>query len=121
MAFMSPSRSGTALTPAGFQVLLAVASGHTHGYAVMSFVEKTTEGAVRLGPGTLYRTLARLVADGLVTETSGSHDDAPHEARRRYYRLTSAGEQAAREEISMMTRMLAVAAEAGLAHDREFA
>ena len=83
------SASGVpALTTAGFQVLLALASGHSHGYAVMGFVDQLTDGQVRLGPGTLYRTLARLVADDLVSESEVNDPSAPHDARRRYYQLT---------------------------------
>ena len=70
---MSTASDVPALTTAGFQVLLALASGHSHGYAVMGFVDQLTDGQVRLGPGTLYRTLARLVADELV--------DAPADRR----------------------------------------
>ncbi|MER6950489.1 PadR family transcriptional regulator [Nonomuraea sp. NPDC000554] len=102
------------LTAAGFHVLLALASGPGHGYAVMRFVEEISEGAVRLGPGTLYRTISRLVADGLVEESEGGDPAAPHDARRRYYRLTPKGEQAARAEAALMARMVGAAREAGL-------
>ena len=105
------------LTPAGFQVLLAIASGRHHGYAVMSFVEEVTGGVVRLGPGTLYRTIARLVADGLVEETDGGDPDAPHDARRRYYDLTSAGREAAAREAALLAGLARAAAAAGLTTD----
>ena len=74
-----------ALTTAGFQVLLALASGHSRGYAVIGFPDQLTDGQVRLGPGTLYRTLAWLVADELVSESDANDPSAPHDARRRYY------------------------------------
>lgn len=102
------------LTPAAFQVLLALAAGEAHGYAVMRFVEQVTAGTVRLGPGTLYRTIGRLLADGLVEETEGGDPAAPHDARRRYYRLTPLGRQAARDEAALLQRMVAAATEAGL-------
>jgi DNA-binding PadR family transcriptional regulator len=102
------------LTPAAFQVLLALACGHAHGYAVMQFVEEVTGGAVKLGPGTLYRTIARLLADGLVEETGSDDPDAPHDARRRYYRLTALGRQAAESEAELLERIVAAAAEGGL-------
>jgi DNA-binding PadR family transcriptional regulator len=109
------SASGVpALTTAGFQVLLALASGHSHGYAVMGFVDQLTDGQVRLGPGTLYRTLARLVADELVSETETSDPNAPHDARRRYYQLTPLGAQAVREEVELLARMVDAARSAGL-------
>jgi DNA-binding PadR family transcriptional regulator len=109
------SASGVpALTTAGFQVLLALASGHSHGYAVMGFVDQLTDGQVRLGPGTLYRTLARLVADELVSETETSDPNAPHDARRRYYQLTPLGALAVREEAELLARMVDAAHSAGL-------
>jgi DNA-binding PadR family transcriptional regulator len=103
-----------ALTPAAFQVLLAIAAGNAHGYAVMRFVEELSEGGVRLGPGTLYRTIGRLLADGLVEEVEGGEPDAPHDARRRYYRLTEAGRRAATAEAELLGRLARAAAEAGL-------
>jgi DNA-binding PadR family transcriptional regulator len=105
------------LTPAGFQVLLALASGRHHGYAVMTFVEEVTAGAVRIGPGTLYRTIARLVADGLVVETDGGDPEAPHDARRRYYDLTPAGREAAAREATLLAGLAKAAAAAGLTTD----
>ena len=110
----SASPSSPTLTPAGFQVLLALASGHAHGYAVMGFVEEVTGGAVRLGPGTLYRTIARLVADGLVVEAEDSDPGAPHDARRRYYALTDSGWQAAAAEAELLARLTGAATAAGL-------
>ena len=102
------------LTQAGFLVLLSLASEERHGYAIMRFAEETTEGRVRLPPGTLYRTLARLVADGLVEEIEGSDPDAPHDARRRYYRLTESGRRAALDEAELLARLSSAAARAGL-------
>jgi DNA-binding PadR family transcriptional regulator len=106
------------LTPAAFQVLLALAAGEAHGYAVMRFVEQVTGGVVRLGPGTLYRTISRLVADGLVEEAEGADPAAPHDARRRYYRLTPLGRQAAQAEAVLLGRLVAAAAQADLLADR---
>jgi DNA-binding PadR family transcriptional regulator len=106
-------RNPPPLTPAGFQVLLALAGGAAHGYAVMRFVEEISDGTVRIGPGTLYRTLQRLVADDLVAEVAGESPD-PHDARRRYYELTELGRKAATREAEMLARLVAVAADAGL-------
>jgi DNA-binding PadR family transcriptional regulator len=108
------------LTPAAFQVLLALAAGHAHGYAVMQFVEQLTAGTVRLGPGTLYRTIGRLLADGLVEEVEGGDPAAPHDARRRYYRLTPLGRQAAEAEAAQLGRLVAAATEAGLLPTEEY-
>lgn len=102
------------LTPAAFQVLLAIAAGRNHGYAVMRYVEDVTGAAARLGPGTLYRTIGRLLADGLVEEWDGVDPEAPHDARRRYYRLTDLGRRAAEAEAALLDRMAAAARDAGL-------
>jgi DNA-binding PadR family transcriptional regulator len=107
------------LTAAAFQVLLALAAGEAHGYAVMRFVEQVTAGTVRLGPGTLYRTIGRLLADGLVEEVEGGDPAAPHDARRRYYRLTPLGRRAAQAEAALLERMVAAATQAGLLPTRE--
>jgi len=109
-----PERNPPPLTPAGYQVLLAIADGHTHGYPMMRFVEELTGGAAQLGPGTLYRTIARLAADGLVEEAAGADQDAPHDARRRTYRLTPLGRTAAERETELMAAMVDRAASAGL-------
>ena len=107
------------LTPAAFQVLLALAAGEAHGYAVMRFVEEVTDATVRLGPGTLYRTIGRLLADGLVEEVEGGDPAAPHDARRRYYRLTPLGLEAATAEAALLQRLVAAAAQAGLLPTKE--
>jgi DNA-binding PadR family transcriptional regulator len=98
------------LTPAGYQVLLALAGGKAHGYAVMRFIDAATDGTVRLGPGTLYRTIARLVADGLVEETDGARTGA----RRRDYRLTELGFAAAQRESVLLAKLVDLATDAGL-------
>lgn len=111
----SASPSPPALTRAGFHTLLALAAGHAHGYAIMGFVEELTEGSARMGPGTLYRTIARLVSDGLVVEAEGESDpDAPHDARRRYYSLTERGRAAAAAEAAVLERVVEAAGQAGL-------
>ena len=102
------------LTPAAFQVLLVLAGGDAHGYAVMREVEELTSGAVRLGPGTLYRTIGRLLADGLIEECEGSDPDAPHDARRRRYRVTATGLQAVRAQARLQARLVERARAAGL-------
>jgi DNA-binding PadR family transcriptional regulator len=106
------------LTQAGFLVLLALASREAHGYAVMQFADQTTGGRVRLPPGTLYRTISRLLAGGLVEEIAGQDPDAPHDARRRYYRLTERGRRAAEDEAQLLALLTQAASEAGLARSR---
>jgi DNA-binding PadR family transcriptional regulator len=102
------------LTPAAFQVLLALAGGKAHGYGIMGFVSEVTAGSVQLGPGTLYRTLARLAADGLVEEVRDARENEPHDARRRYYQLSRHGRQVAVREAELLERLVFAATEAGL-------
>jgi len=118
LSSVNTTRSEPELTPAGFHVLVALASGEAHGYAVMQFVERLTDGGVQLPAGTLYRTLARLVADGLVEESGQADPSAPHDARRRYYRLTHAGRRRAGREADLMSRLVSAADDAGLLVER---
>ena len=112
---MSRANNSATVTQAGFLVLLALAIDEAHGYAVMQFVEEATGGRVRLPPGTLYRTISRLLAAGLVQEIERDDPDAPHDARRRYYRLTETGRRAAEDGSELLARLLRAAARAGLA------
>ena len=90
------------LTPAIAHILLALAEGDRHGYAIMQEVERIT-GGTRMGPGTLYGTVKRLLAAGLIEE-SEEGGGGPQDERRRYYRLTKLGRQVLEAE----TRRLAV-------------
>lgn len=102
------------LTPAAFQVVLALAGGKAHGYRIMGYVSEVSDGAIHLPPGTLYRTIARLVADGLVQEVPNRNENAAHDARRRYYRLTRLGRRVAMREAKMLARLVDAAADVGL-------
>ena len=106
--------SGTepaALTPALHHVLLALLQGERHGYAIMQDIERITDGAVRMGPGTLYGALKRLLESGLVEET-GEREDPAVDERRRYYRITGAGRSAIAAETARLRRLV------DFAHDR---
>src|SRR4030095_9361647 len=83
------------LTAAVFHILLALADGERHGYAIMREVANHTEGCVRLGPGTLYGTVKRMLADGLIEEVDERPDPALDDERRRYYGLTDFGKKVA--------------------------
>jgi DNA-binding PadR family transcriptional regulator len=85
------------LPAASLHVVLALLDGELHGYALMRRVEELSDGAVRMGPGTLYGTLNRLVDDGLIVET-GQNDDE----RRRYYELTASGRATALAELARL-------------------
>src|SRR4026208_1818454 len=86
------------LTPAMFEVLIALADGEKHGYAVLKEVERRTDGKLSLSPGTLYAIIRRFVSDGIVAESDERPDAALDDERRRYYRLTELGRRAASAE-----------------------
>lgn len=89
-------------------IALALLDGELHGYALMRRVEELSEGAVRMGPGTLYGTINRLLEAGLVEETTDrrtSPEDAPTE-RRRYYELTGAGRAVALDEVRRLAALV---------------
>jgi len=97
------------LAPATFQILLALADGERHGYAIMKEVTSRTKGAVRVGPGTLYGALKRLLEGGLVEEGSERTDPELGDDRRRYYRLTKFGLRVARLEARRLDAMVRAA------------
>jgi DNA-binding PadR family transcriptional regulator len=97
------------LTPAVFNIMMALADGEKHGYAIMQAVEADTGGTVRMGPGTLYGSLDRMLRARLVTESEGADDSAPHSERRRYYTLTDFGSRVLSAEIERLQRAVALA------------
>jgi DNA-binding PadR family transcriptional regulator len=97
------------LTPAAFHILLALAGGERHGYGIMQDVATLTEGQMRLGPGTLYRSIGRLLDDGLIAEAEERPDPALDDERRRYYRLTEQGRRAASAEAARLATLVRVA------------
>ncbi len=97
------------LPPATFQILVALVDGERHGYAIMKEVSEHSEGTVRLGPGTLYGSLKRLLEAGLVAEGGERTDPEMDDERRRYYRLTELGLSVARAEARRLDAMVRVA------------
>ena len=94
------------LTPSMFYVLVALADGETHGYAILKDVEELTNGSVRLSTGTLYGIIKRLLADGLIRESGASTKE---DERRRSYDLTAFGRDVARAEATRLEETLAIA------------
>src|SRR5829696_8651528 len=97
------------LPPAAFHVLIAVAREDRHGYAIMQDVESRTNGELRLSAGTLYRTIQRLLEQGLIRETRDRPAPEFDDERRRYYRITPLGEGAARAEAHRMSELVRMA------------
>jgi len=97
------------LTPAVFHVLLALTDGERHGYAIMQEVAQSTEGRIKMGPGTLYGTLKRLLESELIAECEARPDPRLDDERRRYYRLTGIGEQVVRAEARRYADIVALA------------
>ena len=90
---------------ASLHLVLALLDGENHGYALMRRVEELSAGAVRMGPGTLYGTLNRLLADGLIVETTDTVEREDNE-RRRYYQLTGQGESVAGDELDRLRTLV---------------
>ena len=97
------------LTPAVFYVLLALADGERHGYAIMQEVATSTGGQIKMGPGTLYGTIKRLLEIRLIEESDERPDPRLDDERRRYYRLSGMGQRVVRAEAERYAAMVAVA------------
>jgi len=102
------------LPPASFHVLIALAEGERHGYAILQEVAARTGGEVRLGAGTLYRTIQRLLEQGLIEETDERPAPELDDERRRYYRITRLGTACARAEAARLARLVKLARASGL-------
>ncbi len=94
------------LTPAVFHIMLALADGERHGYGIMQEIAAATEGQMRIGPGTLYRSIKQMLAAGLIEESDERPDPALDDERRRYYRLTGFGRQVAQAEAQRLARLV---------------
>jgi DNA-binding PadR family transcriptional regulator len=97
------------LTPAVFHILLALWEGERHGYAIMQEVAADTNGAMQLGPGTLYGCLKRMRAARLVEESDERPDRGIDDERRRYYRITDFGARTVRAEAERLTTAVSAA------------
>ena len=97
------------LTPAIAHILLALADQDRHGYAIMQEVERLTDGAAKMGPGTLYGTIKRMLAAGLVEEAEERPDPDLDDERRRYYRATALGRDVLAAETARMHALVTAA------------
>jgi DNA-binding PadR family transcriptional regulator len=97
------------LTPALFHILLALADGERHGYGIMREVAAQTSGQIKMGPGTLYGSIKRMLAANLIEESDERPDPALDDERRRYYRLTGWGRRVLAAEAARLAQLVAVA------------
>jgi DNA-binding PadR family transcriptional regulator len=94
------------LTPAMFHILLALADKERHGYEIMREVEERSEGEMRIGPGTLYGSIKRMLNDALIEELDERPDPEFDDERRRYYRLTDFGRRLAVAEARRLEKLV---------------
>lgn len=102
------------LTPAVFNILLALTDGEKHGYAIMLEVEANTQGAVKMGPGTLYGSIKRMLEAGLITESDERPDPELDDQRRRYYALSGMGRRILQAEALRLRDQAALAQRKGV-------
>src|SRR5258708_5811863 len=97
------------LTPAEFEILLALVDGELHGYAIMQEVTGRTSGNVKLLPGTLYRALTRMVDKSLIRHVGQPNSVDSDDERRRYYQLTALGGKVLKAEAERLSRQVRAA------------
>jgi len=103
------------LQTATFHILISVAEEDRHGYGIIQDIAERTSGALRLSPGTLYRSIQRMLEQGLLLETQDRPDPELDDERRRYYRITPLGRIAARAEAERMAQLVKLARARGFA------
>lgn len=103
------------LTPAVLHILLALSTTERHGYGIMKQVEADSQGKVKMGPGTLYGSIARMIEAGLIRESDKRVDPEMDDERRIYYKLTGAGQKALAAELARYREVVAVAKQRRLA------
>ena len=104
------------LTPAVLHILLALSAGERHGYGIMKQVQADSQGKTKMGPGTLYGSIARMMEAGLIRESDKRVDPELDDERRIYYEITGAGRAALAAELERYRDVVAVA-KGRLAHD----
>jgi len=103
------------LQPAVFHILMVLAEGDNHGYAIIGAIAARTDGRVKIGAGTLYRSIQRMLEDALVTEVDERPAPEEDDERRRYYRITPFGRKAAMAETQRLADLVKLARSSGLA------
>lgn len=105
------TRAAAPLTPAVLHILLALSSEERHGYGIMKQVERESHGKVKMGPGTLYGSIGRMMSAGFIREAEKRVDPAMSDERRIYYALTALGRRALAAELERYREVVAVASE----------
>ena len=103
------------LPPATFHILMAVSDADRHGYAIIQDVEAATHGELKLSAGTLYRSIQRMLEQGLLIEPRDRPNPKDDDERRRYYRITPYGAEVARAEARRLTQLVKLAKASGFA------
>jgi DNA-binding PadR family transcriptional regulator len=106
---MATDKSNAPLTPAVLHILLALATQERHGYGIMKQVELDSQGKVKMGPGTLYGSLGRMIDAGLIRESAKKIDPKMDDERRVYYKITAVGQKALAAELERYREVVAVA------------
>ena len=101
--------TNTPLTPAVLHILLALSSGERHGYAIMKQVESESQGKVKMGPGTLYGSIGRMIDAGLIRESDKKVDPEMDDERRVYYQITALGQRTLAAELERYREVVAIA------------
>lgn len=106
---MTTNDTQTPLTPAVLYILLALSVQERHGYAIMKQAEADSNGNVKMGPGTLYGSLARMIKAGLIHESKKKVDPTMNDERRVYYKISGEGQKALRAEVERYRQVIAIA------------
>ena len=112
--YLASAEGQLPLTPAVFHILLALADQDRHGYAIILDIAERTGGAMRLGTGTLYTAISRLLDGGLIEEPDERPDADQDDERRRYYRLTAFGRDVANAEARRLAALVKMARSRGI-------
>ena len=108
---MAKNSVNAPLTPAVLHILLALSTQERHGYGIMKQVESDSQGKVKMGPGTLYGSLGRMIDAGLIRESDKKVDPKMDDERRVYYRITALGQKSLAAELERYRQVVAVARE----------
>ena len=105
------NKTDAPLTPAVLHILLALSTEERHGYGIMKQVERESAGKVKMGPGTLYGSLGRMMTAGLIRESDRRPDPTLDDERRIYYAITAIGQKTLEAELDRYREVVAVARE----------